>query len=215
MKTSSATFFSLCLAFATATSALAQGVAWSADSTSAFGITINGTGGFFNQSPTTNSAGWGVSYNNPITSPSGLWSFQGAILGHEEFSGLYNRDGIKIDQSSSGITYNPNSKSLVFSSYGDNVPFSNPRADNTSYNPNTGPFGYWHGSFGINFTSIPDQNQPQTWSWVITINGSGPDLTPAPEPSVGNLFVLGILGIALLSQLKSHQPSRDRQTGAG
>jgi hypothetical protein len=202
----------LCSLFlALAGSAPAQGIVWTADSPSAFGVTITGTGGFFNGNAVTNYAGWGVTL---LTSPSGLWSFNGNISAVEQYSGVFGRDGIQISQSSSYMFFNPygNGRKLIYPGYGDNVPFSHPHDANSgstgnSLNPSD-PFDFWTGQFSFDITNIPDQNLPQTWAWVITISGSGPTLVP--EPATGSLVLLGAAGIGLFFRSK-HRPSRDCQ----
>lgn len=198
------------LPFALAASASAQGILWTADSPSAYAVTITGTGGFFNGNAATNYAGWGVTL---LTSPSGLWNFNGNISAVEQYSGLFGRDGIQISQSSSGLIFNPygNGKKLIYPGYGYNVPFSNPHGGNSGSTGNqlnpSDPFDFWTGQFSFDITSIPDQSLPQTWTWVITISGSGPTLVP--EPATGSLLLLGAAGVGLVLKSK-HRRFRNR-----
>ena len=190
-KTGLRIFLSLCLSIACISTARPVSISWYDDSASSFGLTVSGTGG------ATNAAQWFPS-STSLMSPSGLWSFAGG------FQAYPLAEGLNITQYNSKVSFTSLGESLVFPSYADILPFSNPHDGNTSapVRPSN-PFYSWHDHFTIDITSIPDRSLPQTWSWVMNVSGAGPALSgsnPVPDDSsTFALLTVALIGLFVVS----------------
>ena len=184
----------LCISIACITTARPVSISWYNDSTSSFGLTVNGTGGG------KNTAQWFPS-SSSLMSPSGLWAFDGGFQAYP----LHNE--LNITQYSSKMSFAPLGAALVFPSYSDILPFSSPHDGNTSQPGRpSDPFYAWHDHFTIDVTSIPDQTLPQTWSWVMNVSGYGPTLSGSnPVPDNSSTFALlaaSVIGLFVAFRLR-------------
>jgi hypothetical protein len=178
-------------------------VDWISDTSSSFDVVLTGTG-----------AGW----SGMVTSPSGDWQLQSANIincsggsssgplvaldneGSATFKGSLSPQ-IPTPNPSAGAPFNA-ATICTFGGYQDLFKPVAPISDNNSliYGYLTelaafGPFLNWSGMSTISITSIPNINDPSTWSWTAQYSACGQNLD-APEPNTISLLSLAALLIA-------------------
>ncbi len=179
-------------------------VNWISDSYGSFEVILTGTG-----------PGW----SGTVTSPSGLWQLQTAnVIGcPTPTSSLVFVDNVgdatflgqlpsqfPAPSSSAGAPFNTASI-CTFGGYLDYFQSFAPINDGNSliYGylnelSKYGPFQDWFGMSTISITSIPNPEDPSTWTWTAKYTASGENLE-APEPSTISIMgVAALLGIARL-----------------
>jgi hypothetical protein len=170
------------------TNAYPISVDWHGDSGGAFSVSISGTG---------------LNWTGSVTSSSGLWQLD-----------TTNRCAYKPDVSSSApfemslsgkLTFlgerpaNLISNDMVTPNYNEFIPLGNPTAtssiwDGIMFGIHSGE--YWTGFDHLVVTSIPDLNDPSTWTWVADYNATGPRLT---VPESGGAVCLGFATLLLFA----------------
>jgi hypothetical protein len=165
-------------------------IQWNADSYSSFDVTITGTG---------------LNSEGTITSPSGLWQLYFQIYGAYLPNYIPERP---IDIGNAGqITFlgqipptldpnpAPNDNIMQAIPYNDFFAPSVPIQDGTSWVHGgfiLDPLG-WQGWNPIVIISLPQLDDPTTWTWTAEYAATGPGLAPAPEPGTASLALVALL----------------------
>ena len=177
-------------------------VNWISDSSGSFDVILTGTG-----------PGW----SGTIKSPSGLWQLQSANLigcpvqisslvfvenvGHATFLGELPPE-VPAPSPSAIVPFNTPS----IGTYGGYMDYFSPVVPIKDENDlaygylndlsDFGPYQDWSGLSTISITSIPNPNDPSTWTWMASYSACGENLE-APEPNaISFAVVAAIFGIA-------------------
>ncbi len=178
-------------------------VQWIADSTSAFDVVLTGTG-----------AGW----SGTLMSPSGDWKLQSANIiaytcanpsspqvavdnsGNATFEGALSPQ-LPAPNPSANAPFN----AATIGTYGGYLDHFNPVAPISDKNglvygylsdlSDFGPYLDWSGLSTISITSMPDPNDPSTWTWMAQYTACGQNLA-APEPNA--LSIIALAGVLVI-----------------
>jgi hypothetical protein len=172
-------------------------VNWNADSLSAVDVIISGSG-----IASYNGFGTAAGFSDTITSPSGLWQLSSMNIcvnaGPSGGWGGYSPDQILVNiyQNGSfdflGQLADPSSFLCTTpGTYSDIFPATAPVSDGTML------LGTWSGDTRFTVPSLPDLNDPSTWSWTIEYQASGQTLDVVPEPGTACLVLFGASIFAL------------------
>ena len=178
------------------------GIIWNTDTDSAFDVAVSGTG-----VDTSNPDGV-AGCHTTITSPSGLWRL--SIIDTATYPAPYLPDRVNIYNQGKVWYLGTLSPDLppyvddpmfpywmVTQGYNDYLIPSVPLQDGSGWN-----MGYLHDTIGWGgycpfvITSMPDLNDPSTWTWTSEYSASGPALAPVPEAGTLSLLLTGSLLLA-------------------
>jgi hypothetical protein len=184
---------------------------WTADSPSAFDVTISGSGFSF---PADGEVAAG--FIGTITSPSGLWQLDMSDycfydVNRSPFPDLPIRTSLWGDMFFIGNADPDYFNCFTPDRLRDWKPAIAPVGDGDIMFA-IGPAG-WAGVSSITLTSLPDLNDPSTWTWMAEYNASGPALDVVPEPETVCLILFSA-GIFVLRKFTGEN-YRNRMPGTG
>ena len=177
-------------------------ITWTEDTSSAFDVTLSGSGLFTPPPSEVPGAGWGGILN----SPSGLWqlstrnwaSYVPDANPAQPINIFNNGDMTYLGAFShpSDVPLDPHYYDTMRTArYNDFLAVDNIIQDGASWN-----YGFFYDSLswrGVNtftITSLPDLNDPGGWTWVADYHATGNAPDPVPEPAP---FWLGLAGLVV------------------
>lgn len=199
MKQPYSIHFSLVLLFAYVTTIHSQTIIWNTDTTNNFELTAAGTGAIFNANDISPGG---------ITSPSGLWNFEGLL-------------GVITQGNQLHILSGGRAKFLLWPQVSWTYPSSSLNRANF---PSTAPWTITDGgeaSMGyvdpwqfvaipdasrmtLTYINFPDPLNPETWEWTFNAYGAQ-QIIVIPEPSMDRQLVLLMGGLLCSHLLKTRK----------